>query len=369
MKVLLSGGGTAGHVNPAISIAQAIRQKKPNTEFLFVGKKNGIEQKLVTKAGFDIKFIDIDGIDRKHLLKNVKTAVKAFRSTADAKKIIKEFKPDVVIGTGGHVSFPTVNAACKIGIPTAIHEQNAFPGVTSKILAKRVDKVMLGFADAAKYLSQKADTILVGNPIREGFVFANKENARAKLGIEDDAKCIVSFGGSLGAREFNKVIAEFMGKHAPIGKYVHIHACGAAGYKWMPQLLESYGVSAEKYPQIKACEYIDNMQDVMAAADVIISRAGAITLAEITALGKPSVLIPSPNVTHNHQFYNAKSLADKNAAILIEEKDLTADLLCEKIDDIFSSEDIVRSLSANAFEMAVPDSGDKIYSIISQLVR
>ncbi len=361
MKVLLSGGGTAGHVNPAISIAQYIRQKRPETQFLFVGKQGGIEERLVKNAGFDIKLIDIEGLDRKHPLKNIKIGVKAIASTAKAREIIEDFAPDIVIGTGGYVSFPTLNAACKMGIPTAIHEQNAFPGVTSKMLAKRVGRVMLGFEAGGQYFDKRAKKVFVGNPIREGFVFSNKADARKKLGISADAKYIVSFGGSMGAREFNKAIAGFMQLHCNEKSFMHTHATGKRGYEWMPALIEEYGVSGK----VDLREYIENMQDVMAAADLIIARAGAITLAEITALGKASILIPSPNVTNNHQYHNAKSLADNGAAVMIEEKDLTPQSLFDAACEILEGEN---TLSQNASNMAVLDSAEKIYAVIKELL-
>jgi len=369
LKILLAGGGTGGHVNPALAIAGFIKARKPDSDIRFVGTDKGIESSLVPKAGYPLYTIEIYGLKRRLTLKNVKAFQKTLRSLSESKKILNEFKPDVVIGTGGYVSFPVLYKAAELGIPTLIHEQNAYPGITSKILSRVVDKIMISFDDSRKYFPKNADINLVGNPIREEFICHDKKRARDKLGIGQDEKYIVSVGGSMGARDFNNAIIDFIALHAPERKYRHTHACGQRGFKWMPQKLEDKGITRENYPLCDIREYIYDMPDVLSAADLVISRAGAITLGEIAALGKPAILVPSPNVTHNHQFHNAMSFVNKNAAVLIEEKELTGERLKKEVDALFSFSDRLEELSKNVAELAIYDSTQKIYNCISEVLN
>ena len=231
MKVLLAGGGTAGHINPALAIAGYIKKKRPETEFLFIGNRDGMEQRLVPQAGFDIKSITISGFKRsfspKNMVENVKTVTRTFTSSHEAKKIISEFKPDICIGTGGYVSGPVIRTAAKMGIPCIIHEQNAYPGVTNKMLAKSVSKVMLAVPDAKKYF-EKADFVVTGNPVRGDILTADKEESRAELKL-DGRPMILSFGGSLGARKINEAVADIVARSGKDGRYQHIHAYGKYG--------------------------------------------------------------------------------------------------------------------------------------------
>ena len=366
LKILLSGGGTAGHVNPAITIADFFKARHPEADIRFVGTDYGIESTLVPKAGYKLYTVEVYGLRRKLDIKNVRNAAKALSAIGKSKDILREFKPDIVIGTGGYVSGSTVWAACDLKIPTAIHEQNAYPGLTTRQLAKRVDRLMISFEASKKYF--KRGTALVGNPINENMMFSNKEDARQKLSI-DDMPLLVTFGGSMGSRPFNEDIMGLMMAHAPLGKIRHVHAAGQFGIKWMPSELAEMGFDITKYPNIELKEYIFDMETVMAAADLVITRAGAITLGEIAVMGKPSILIPSPNATNNHQFYNAKAFEDAGAAVLIEEKECNGSLLWQKAQDLLSNSGKLEEMTRAAHGLAIYDSAGRIYDTVLPLLR
>jgi len=369
MKILLAGGGTAGHINPALAIAGYIREKRPDTEFLFIGNKDGMEQRLVPQAGFKIESIIISGFKRsfspKNMLENVKTVKRTFSSSNKAKKIISEFKPDICIGTGGYVSGPVIRTAAKMGIPCIIHEQNAFPGVTNKMLAKSVKKVMLAVPDAKKYF-EKADVVITGNPVRGEILTADKEKSRQLLGL-DSRPVILSFGGSLGARKINEAVADLVARSGKDGRYQHIHAYGSYG-EWFPSLVKDKGTDIEKCDNLDVRPYIDNMSVCMAAADLVICRAGAITLSEIQAMGKPAILIPSPNVAENHQYHNAMALVNRGAAQIIEESQLSGELLMKKADKMLIDPENLDKISENSKKMAIIDANERIYSVVKKVL-
>lgn len=370
MRIIFAGGGTAGHINPALAIAGYIREKEPDAQILFVGNKEGMEQTLVKKAGFDIESIVISGFKRnfkpQSIVHNIKTVSRAFTSSVAAKKIIKEFNPDICIGTGGYVSGPVIRAAAKLNIPTIIHEQNAFPGVTTKMLSKEVKKVMLAVEDAKKYLDSNCDYVVTGNPIREEILKADKEKSRQELGL-DSRPVILSFGGSLGARCINEAVAGLVTRSAIDSKYQHIHAYGQQG-TWFCDLVKEKGVDVKEHSNLKIRQYIDDMPRCMAAADLVISRAGAITLSEIQAMGKPAILIPSPYVAENHQFHNAMALVNKNAASIIEEKDLNEDVLKKVVDEMLKDEQTLENYATNASNMAITDANERVYNIVKEIL-
>ena len=352
MKVLLAGGGTAGHINPALAIAGYIREKRPDTEFLFIGNKDGMEQRLVPQAGFPIKSVTISGFKRsmspKSVAANIKTVRRTLTSSVAAKKIIRDFQPDICIGTGGYVSGPVVREASRLGVPCLIHEQNAYPGVTNKMLAKRVEKVMLAVAAAAPYFKD-ASIVVTGNPVRGEILTAGKEESRRQLGL-DQRPVILSFRS---------------GKN---GRYQHIHAYGKYG-GWFPDKLREQGVDPDACGNLDIRPYIDNMPVCMAAADLVISRAGAITLSEIQAMGKPAILIPSPNVAENHQFHNAMALVNAGAAEIIEESDLSGAAVIEKADAMLQSEETLAKFSENSKKMAITNANERIYSVVKQVLN
>lgn len=368
MKVLLAGGGTAGHINPALAIAGYIKNKRNDAEFLFIGNRGGMEQRLVPQAGFEIKSITISGFKRsfspKSMLENVKTVSRTFTSSREAKKIIAEFKPDICIGTGGYVSGPVIRTAAKMGIPCIIHEQNAYPGITNKMLAKSVKKVMLAVPDAKKYFDKNVDFVITGNPVRQEILTAKKEESRKELGL-DNRPVVLSFGGSLGARKINEAVADLVARSGIDGRYQHIHAYGSYG-DWFPQLVEEKGTDIADCSNLDIRPYIDNMPTCMAAADLVICRAGAITLSEIQAMGKPAILIPSPNVAENHQYHNAMALVNAGAADIIEEKDLTGAALMRKTDKMLLNPEKLEKYSENSRKMAITDANERIYSVVKK---
>ncbi|MDY4191026.1 MAG: undecaprenyldiphospho-muramoylpentapeptide beta-N-acetylglucosaminyltransferase [Oscillospiraceae bacterium] len=371
MKILFACGGTAGHINPALAVAGTIRQKHPGAEILFAGNPGGMEARLVPQAGFDFTPIRVKGFQRKLSWYNIKNNVMAvaYLTTAPsrARKILEEFRPDVVMGTGGYVSGPVVREAARCGYKTLTHEQNAFPGVTTKLLARRVDKVLLAVPKAKDYLDPQGEYIVTGNPIREEILFADRNKAREELGVGDKI-CILSFGGSLGARRVNEAVADLIAHHAKTGKFHHIHATGSYGVELLPELLREKGIlDWKQIPHLDIREYINDMPRCLAAADLVICRAGAITLSELEAAGKASVLIPSPNVAENHQYHNAMVLQNAQAAVVLEEKNLTGKSLCEVFDRLCADPEELRRLGKNAASLAIADANERIYREIMDL--
>ena len=335
MKVLFTGGGTAGHINPALAAAGYLLQKEPDAQILYVGNKGGMEERLVAQAGYDMKTVHISGFQRKltpkNLWRNAQTVVRVFTATVEAKRIIQEFGPDVCVGTGGYVCGPVLREAAKLGIPCVIHESNAYPGVTTKMLAKSVKAVMLAVPDAKQYFDSSVNCVVTGNPVRGEVLTAQREESRKALGL-DERPVVLSFGGSLGASALNRAAAYMLAQSAKTGEYQHIHGYGSHDEKFLDECRE-FGLDVEKNP-------------------------------EIEAKAKASILIPSPNVAENHQFHNAMALVRRGAAEIIEEKDLTGEALWEKVRAILSDPGRLQSLGENAGKMEVLDASDRIYRVI-----
>jgi UDP-N-acetylglucosamine--N-acetylmuramyl-(pentapeptide) pyrophosphoryl-undecaprenol N-acetylglucosamine transferase len=367
MRVLFCGGGTGGHVNPAIAIANTIKQKKPDTEIAFVGTLHGIESSLVPKAGYPISFVKVRGFKRKLTLSNIDAAVKAVTSVWKAKKIIKNFKPDVVVGTGGYVSWPTVKAAAKMGIPCVIHEQNAFPGVTTKMLSKLVLKVCISFEESRKFFDRNISDklILTGNPINISYYDYNE--VRKEYGISEGEPYILSSGGSMGADKVNEYVFDMMEKYSIPDNIRHTHAVGRVGWEKYSAIVKEKGFDKKKNLEIE--EFIYDMPKRQSAADIVISRAGAISLAELAFRGKAAIFIPSPNVAENHQEMNARSVEKQGGAVVMPEKDCTGELLYKTASGLLGDQDRMAELSARLREIAVLDSAERIYSVIVSLGR
>ncbi|MDD7555611.1 undecaprenyldiphospho-muramoylpentapeptide beta-N-acetylglucosaminyltransferase [Ruminococcus sp.] len=372
MKVLLAGGGTGGHINPALAIASIIRQHDPGAEFLFAGTPNGMEARLIPQAGYPIEFINVAGFQRRLSLKNIKRNAQALRYLATsgkrAKEIVTGFGPDIAIGTGGYVSGPVIRMAAKLGVPCAIHEQNAYPGVTNKLLAKEVSHVMLTFKEALQYLDKNVNYTVTGLPVRASILQESRAEARKKLGF-DDGMCILSFGGSLGAGCINETMAEVIHWHtANQLKINHIHGYGGMGRESFPKTMQDMGVDLSN-PRLRISEYINDMDVCLAAADLVVCRAGASTLAELEAVGRASLLIPSPVVTGNHQFHNASVLGKAGAAIVIEQKDVTPAGIVEQVKALYEHPEKLQSMAKHAAELAIPDTDERIYKVISSLQK
>ena len=377
MKFLFATGGTAGHINPALAVASYIRDNYKDAEIMFIGTADHMESRLVPNAGFAFKTIEINGFKRsfspKAIVANVKTVFKLVKSEQESKKIIRDFAPDVVIGFGGYVSGPVLQEAAKLHIPCCIHEQNAYPGITNKQLAKQVDRVMLTVEDAAKHLDCKNEPTVTGLPVRGELLNKSKKSAREELSVPDGKYLVLSFGGSLGAAPLTDSMFDILLRHADDGSVYHIHSVGTNGAEYLDKFVEKgferVSDTVVRKGTVEVRKYIDNMDVCMAAADLVVGRAGASSLSEIEAMGKASILIPSPYVAENHQFHNAMALVNRNAARIIEEKDLTAESLSNMIDSLLSSQEQLFEIEKNAKSMAVLDSRERIADIIISLAK
>ena len=361
MKVLLAGGGTAGHINPAIAIANIIKARDKSAEIAFIGTKKGMENNLVAKAGYPLYHIEMSGLRRSLSLSNIKTAYYYFTAPIKAKKLLLNYQPDVVIGTGGYLCWPLLHAAAKLGIPTAVHESNAIPGKAVKMLENDVDRIYINFPTTEQYFTETDKILCVGNPLITMPDTKTETDLREKLGIPANAKKILlSFGGSLGAQRVNEEVLALMRDYtAHHPEIFHIHATGKIEYEDAMAMAKEYGIDDK--PNIRLLEYIYDMPLWEKAADAVICRAGAMTIAEMALLGKACILIPSPNVANNHQYENAKRLSDVGAAIMHEEKNLTPSTLIESVQSILENEENAASLSGAIRAFAKPTASDDIY--------
>jgi UDP-N-acetylglucosamine--N-acetylmuramyl-(pentapeptide) pyrophosphoryl-undecaprenol N-acetylglucosamine transferase len=363
LNVLISGGGTAGHINPGLAIAKYIKSKHPDSNILFAGTSRGMEGKLVPAEGFKLKFIKVRGLRRSLSFDNIIAVKELFQGLADSKKLIKEFKPDIVIGTGGYVCGPVVFMAWKMKIPTLIHEQNAFPGVTNRILSRFVNNVAISFKESEKYFKTPKKLVYTGNPIRQEILIANRVSAREKLGIKPEEQLIVVAGGSLGAKRINEVVAKMIIKYGKFIDYNIIFSTGNSQFETIKDMLKDYAK-----PSFKIVPYIYDAANIYAAADLMVCRSGAITCSELTVLGVPAIMIPSPNVVANHQEYNARSLEKQGAAVVLIEQDINEDLLYNQIEDLLKNKEQLCRMSNNSKKMGIANAAEKIYSIICKLV-
>lgn len=368
MKVLLAGGGTGGHINPAIAIANTIKEHDKTAEIAFIGTKKGLENKLVANAGYPIYHIEMRGLRRSLSLSNLKTAYYYFTAPHKAKRLLREFEPDIVIGTGGYLCWPLLHAAAKLGIPCAVHESNAIPGKAVKMLEREVDRIYTNFPSTAEYLREKDKILCVGNPLISPPSAGADGSLRRTLGIPAGTRhVILSFGGSLGAERVNEEVMGLMRMmSAKEPDIFHIHATGKIEHEAAMKMAGEYGL--DKCPNIRLVEYIYDMPYWERAADVVICRAGAMTISEMALLGRACVLIPSPNVVNNHQYENAKRLADAGAAILLEEKYLTPNVLYDSVYGILHNPQTADTLSKNIKAFANPMAKEEIYEDITMLL-
>ncbi len=368
MKLLITGGGTGGHVNPGLAIAKYVQSRRADTEVRFAGTSTGIESKLVPREGYELYTVDIRGLQRsmspKAIAYNIATLQKSLTASGKAKKILKEYRPDVVVGCGGYASYPMVHAAQQLKIPTVLLEVNAFPGVVTKSCAKKADRVLICFENTRELLENRPNIHMTGAPVRGEILFAHRDEARRKLKLADGEKLVVSFWGSLGALYMNRHMAGFIQLESEHDAFRHIHATGAAAYKWLPDSVREKGVELDKHPNIELREYIYDMADVMAAADLVICRAGAATLGELCVLGKPSVIVPSPYVAENHQEKNARALEQRGACVVITEPECTPEKLYETVIRLLADQAKLDEMGRCAKSMAIVDSSEKIYQHI-----
>lgn len=371
MNVIFTCGGTGGHINPAIAVANLIKERNPGCNILFIGAKGHMEEELVPRAGYRLECLPGSGLSRGKNLAAIKKNIKAVKCVFDAvsqcKKIIKDFKPDVIVGTGGYASFPALYAGSKLGIPTCVHEANAVPGLTTKMAANLADRVLVCFEESKKYYKNPENVEVVGMPIRREFWETDRQKAREELGIGDKPLLVSTFG-SQGARAMNQMVAElFCLEQADGFPFHHIHAVGSFGWEWMPDLVKEKGVDLEQCKQIDMRQYIYNMPTVLAAADVVIGRAGSGTCNEIAAAGVPCILIPSPNVTNNHQEKNARVLEAGGGAMVLLEGECTAKRVYQEITNLLADKVKTAEMSANLRKLAVSDSANRICRIAEEL--
>ncbi len=364
MKVLLSGGGTGGHVYPAIAIANRIKEDYPDAEILFVGTAKGIESEIVPKYGYNIETVTVQGFKRKIDLDNVKRVFKLFKGLEQSRKVVKRFKPDIVIGTGGYVSGPVLFNASMSKIPTVIHEQNSFPGVTNKILSKMVTRVLTSFEDSHKRFPEASQEklVLTGNPVRKEILVSRKNISRRKLGISEDKKMVLCYGGSGGSRKINeamKLVIENMVKD----DVAFIFATGKAYFEDFSKEISNLSLK----PYQKVVPYLEDMANALSASDLVIGSAGAISLAEITALGKPSIIIPKAYTAENHQEYNAKSIEKQGGGIAILEKNLTPNSLNEAVFKLLGDKDALLDMANASKAIGKPEAIDLIYNEIVKI--
>ncbi len=366
MKILLAGGGTAGHINPALAIAGYAIEKNPSTQVLFVGTKRGLESTLVPKSGYNIEYVEVEGLSKKLTFKNIKSLCHMLTAKSKCKKIIKKFKPDIVIGTGGYVCAPAVMAANAMKIPTLIHEQNVFPGSAIKLLSKTSGVTAISFDESRRYFDSRANLVFTGNPIRPSILACDREASRRELDLKDE-RFVLIFGGSLGAAVINSVALSYIKTLKKDSNFKILFATGERNFDEIQKKIKDENIILGK--NVTVTPYIHNMDQVMNAADLVVCRSGAITVSELSCLGKPAILVPSPNVTNNHQEYNARALSDKGGAITILEKDFNVDSLKKAIESILGSDGAHKEMSIKSLKLGSSNALEIIYDKMKELTQ
>ena len=373
MKVLFACGGTAGHINPAIAVAQRLQALDPSTEVLFVGTPDRMESELVPRAGYAFESVKVSSFSRSlsaaGLKHNIAAAKDALTSTRAAKKIVRAFQPDIAVGTGGYVCYPVLKAAAQLNVPTLVHESNAVPGLTTKMLLPDVDRILVGFEESRQHYGDPTRVFVTGTPVRTGFSDCTKDEAKRRLGLPVDQKLVVSLWGSLGARIMNEKITDMIALAGETPGFRLIHSAGKSGYDTVAKKLQetcAFDLAASGYD---VRPYIYDMPLVMAAADLVLCRAGASTLAELTYLGKPAILVPSPYVTNNHQEKNARVLEHAGGAKVLLEPELTGGDLLAAIRTLLADPAALETMAENMKSCGVPDATERIADIVLEMVR
>lgn len=370
MRVIVAAAGTGGHINPGIAIANKIKEKERDSEIIFIGTTRGIENDLVPRAGYELKTVEAYGISKKISFKTISNNLKTIRGFSQAKKIVKDFKPDIVIGTGGYICGGAIMAAHSLGIPAVIHESNAYPGKATKFLYKRLDKILLGFEDADKYFEDKSKVITTGTPTKvkgESFSDIEKEEVLSHLGLTTKMKTVLIFGGSQGAKAINDAMIALI-KSKKNKNYQIIWSVGQKQYNLIKEEFEAGNINIDKIENTKIVPYIYNMSEVMNTVDIIVARSGAMTITEIALVGKPAIFIPLPSNSANRQIDNARVLEKLGAAKIILNENINKDTLSEDINDILSDETEMKKMGERAKKIAKYDVEEKIYEEIKELV-
>ena len=371
MRVIIAAAGTAGHINPGIAIANEIKRQEKDSKIIFIGTTRGLENDLVPRAGYELKTIEAYGLSKKLTVDNLKKMYKTLKGFKEAKNIIKEFKPDVVIGTGGYICGATISEAHKLGIPTILHESNAFPGKAIKILAKKTNTILVSFKDAIPRIKNARNIVFTGTPVKIKKINYSEEikkNKIKELGLKDDKPIVLIFGGSQGAQKINEAIIEIIEKNMN-KDYQIIWATGPKQYDIIKEELDNKHKNINRIENMKIVPYIYNMEEIMNLVDLIVARSGAMTVTEISNLGKPSILVPLPNVSHNHQLYNAKALENIGASKILLNDNLTGNLLNEQIEKIVLNKNILLKMGEKALSMATSNVEEKIYDEIKKVCK
>ncbi len=371
MRVIVAAAGTGGHINPGIAIANKIKKEEPNSEIIFIGTKRGLEKDLVPRSGFELKTIESYGISRSLTIKNIKRFVKTVMSIGEAKKIIKEFKPDIIVGTGGYICVSVCKAAQKLKVPYVIHESNVLPGVATKLLAKKASKILVGFEEAKERLGKEINVAVTGTPTKIKDLQLNDfeiESRIQEMGLSPDKPVALVFGGSQGAESINKSLVDII-ENKMNKTYQIIWATGPKQYDTVKKQLMEKQINIDNIHGIKVLPYIYDMESVMNICDIIIARSGAMTVTEIEKLGKAAIFIPFPYAAENHQEYNARALEKAGAAKVILDKDLTATKLNDQIEELTKDKSVVKEMGKNAKALSIKDVEDKIYVEIAEILK
>lgn len=370
MRVIIAAAGTGGHINPGIAIANKIKQEEKDSEIIFIGTNRGLENDLVPRAGYELKTIDAYGLNKKISLDNLKKLYKTYKGIGEAKKIVKEFKPDIVIGTGGYICGAVVLAAKKYNIPVLLHESNAFPGKAVQMLAKKSNTILVSFEEAQKRIINCENVVYTGTPVKikkQSYSINKKEEIIKELGLSLAKPIVLIFGGSQGAQKINEAIITII-ENKLNKEYQIIWATGPKQYEIIKQELEKNNINIEKIENTKIVPYIYNMEEVENISDLVVARSGAMTITEISNLGKPSILVPLPNVSNDHQMYNAKVLEKIEAAKIITNDSLNGEILNKTINSIIGDKSICKKMGENALKVSVTDVEEKIYKEVRKLV-
>lgn len=372
MKFVLTCGGTAGHINPAIAVAQRLRELLPDCEILFLGAKGKMEMDLVPRDGFPIRPLRVTNLSRGHHLAdvghNIATMKNVIESGHEARRILKEFRPDAVLGTGGYVCYPVLHEASRLGIPTLLHESNAVPGLTTKLLSEHVSCVFIGYDESRQYYSKVADLRVSGTPVRGAFGLYTKEQAKAELGLSPDTPLVVSMWGSLGSGHMNETLVNMLPLMRKQKDFYLIHATGSHYHRNVTEQLEAAGI-APKECNADVREYIFDSARVLAAADLVLCRAGASTLAELSSMGKPALIVPSPNVTNHHQEKNARLVERAGGARVLLEGEFDAGSFLKEIRNLLSDSAGLQNMSVRMRALSVPDALDQIVDAVLEYAR
>jgi UDP-N-acetylglucosamine--N-acetylmuramyl-(pentapeptide) pyrophosphoryl-undecaprenol N-acetylglucosamine transferase len=369
MRIIISGGGTGGHIYPAITIIKALQEKVKHCEVLFIGTHGGLEADIIPKEGFEIEFINVSGFERRLTVKNIQTIIKTMGSVWQSQKIIRNFKPDIVIGTGGYVCGPVLLAASLLSIPTMIQEQNVIPGITNKILSRFVDKIALGFAEAGRYFPNQSKIFFSGNPIRQEVMSATRSESMAALGLDPAKRTILISGGSRGARSINQAMLEVHQFFRGSKKIQLLHVTGQSEYNGIVGKFNQCGIDITTAGNIIIKPYLYNMPQALAVADLAVFRAGALGLAELTARGIPSILVPYPYAAENHQEFNAKAMEEQGAAILIRDMELNSDVLIEKISELINDPQKLDDMAVASKKIGRPKAAEGIAQMALSLIK